>query len=130
MPHSFLSDDWFTAAKQIRDEAGDISPPGGDEITLNVTVTGAPDGDMELHLADGKFDRGHVPDAPTKATVPYAVARQLFVDGDQQAAMQAFMGGQLKVEGDISKLMMMQSAALAPNPAQLELQRKLREITA
>ena len=85
---------------------------------------------MELHLADGKFDRGHVPDAPTKATVPYAVARQLFVDGDQQAAMQAFMGGQLKVEGDISKLMMMQSAALAPNPAQLELQRKLREITA
>ena len=111
MPHSFLSDDWFTAAKQIRDEAGDISPPGGDEITLNVTVTGAPDGDMELHLADGKFDRGHVPDAPTKATVPYAVARQLFVDGDQQAAMQAFMGGQLKIEGDISKLMMMQSAA-------------------
>ena len=22
MPHPFLSDDWFTAAKQIRDEAG------------------------------------------------------------------------------------------------------------
>jgi hypothetical protein len=130
MAHPFLSEEWFTAAKQIREEAGDIGPSGGNDIKLNVVVTGGPAGDTEIHLANGAFDRGHVDDAPTKATVPYDVARQLFVDGNQQAAMQAFMSGQLKIEGDMSKIMMMQGAAMNPDEKQLELQRKLRDITA
>ena len=62
MAHPFLSQDWFTAAKQIREEAGEIGPPGGEQITLNVTVTGGPDGDTEIHLHKGAFDRGHVAD--------------------------------------------------------------------
>ena len=33
----------------------------------------------------------------------------MFVKGDQSAAMQAFMGGKIKVEGDMTKLMAMQS---------------------
>ena len=130
MPYPFLSDDWFTAAKAIRDEAGDIGPPGGNEITLNVTVLEGPMGDTEMHLANGVFDRGHVDDAPTKATVPYDVARALFVDGNPQAAMQAFMNGQLRIEGDISKIMAVQGAAMSPSPEQLHLQERLREITA
>ena len=130
MPYPFLSDDWFTAAKAIRDEAGDVGPPGGNEITLNVTVVEGPMGDMEMHLANGVFDRGHVDDAPTKATVPYEVARQLFVDGNPQAAMQAFMNGQLRIEGDISKIMAVQGAAMSPSPEQMHLQERLREITA
>ena len=130
MPYPFLSDDWFTAAKAIREEAGDIGPPGGDEIKLNVTVVEGPMGDMEMHLANGAFDRGHLDDAPTKATVPYDVARQLFVDGNPQAAMQAFMAGQLRIEGDISKMMAVQGAAMSPSDEQKQLQERLREITA
>jgi SCP-2 sterol transfer family protein len=130
MAYPFLSDDWFTAARAIREEAGEIGPPGGADITLNVTVVEGPAGDTEIHLAKGVFDRGHVEDAPTKATVPYDVARQLFVDGNPQAAMQAFMNGQLRIEGDISKLMAMQGAAMNPSPEQMKLQERLREITA
>lgn len=130
MPYPFLSDDWFLAAKAIREEAGDIGPPGGNDIKLNVTVVEGPMGETQVHLADGVFDRGHVDDAPTKATVPYDVARQLFVDGNPQAAMQAFMNGQLRIEGDISKLMAVQGAAMSPSAEQRQLQEKLREITA
>ena len=130
MPYPFLSDDWLTAAKAIREEAGDIGPPGGEDIKLNVTVVEGPMGDTEIHLANGVFDRGHVDDAPTKATVPYDVARQLFVDGNPQAAMQAFMNGQLRIEGDISKIMAVQGAAMSPSPEQQQLQQKLRDITA
>ena len=130
MPYPFLSDDWFTAAKAVREEAGDIGPPGGDDIRLNVTVVEGPMGDTEVHLANGVFDRGHVEDAPTRATVPYDVARQLFVDGNPQAAMQAFMNGQLRIEGDISKIMAVQGAAMSPSPEQRQLQERLREITA
>jgi hypothetical protein len=130
MAHPFLSDEWFQEARRIRDEAGDIGPPGGNDIRLNITVTGAPGGDQEVHLADGAFDRGHVDDAPTKATVPYDVARQVFVDGNPQAAMQAFMEGQLRIEGDMSRLMMVQSAAMTPTQEQIKLQQQLRDITA
>lgn len=130
MPHPFLSDEWFTAAKAIREEAGAIGPPGGNEITLNVTVVEGPMGDTEMHLANGQFDRGHVENAPTKAIVPYEVARQMFVDGNPQAAMQAFMAGQLRIEGDISKIMAVQGAAMSPSADQLKLQERLREITA
>ena len=130
MAYPFLSDDWFTAAKAIRDEAGDIGPPGGNDIKLNVTVVEGPMGDTEMHLAGGVFDRGHLDEAPTKATVPYDVARQLFVDGNPQAAMQAFMNGQLRIEGDISKIMAVQGAAMSPSPEQQQLQQKLRDITA
>jgi hypothetical protein len=130
MPYPFLSDEWFSAAKTIREEAGDIGPPGGDDIKLNVTVVEGPMGDTPVHLANGVFDRGHVEDAPTKATVPYDVARQLFVDGNPQAAMQAFMNGQLRIEGDISKIMAVQGAAMSPSAEQRQLQEKLREITA
>src|SRR3954454_871352 len=130
MPHPFLSDDWFTAARAIREEAGEIGPPGGNDITLNVTVVEGPMGDTEMHLAGGQFDRGHVENAPTKATVPYDVPRQLFVDGNPQAAMQAFMNGQLRIEGDISKIMAVQGAAMSPSPEQQQLQQKLRDITA
>jgi hypothetical protein len=130
MPYPFLSDEWFSAAKTIREEAGDIGPPGGDDIKLNVTVVEGPMGDTQVHLANGVFDRGHVEDAPTKATVPYDVARQLFVDGNPQAAMQAFMNGQLRIEGDISKIMAVQGAAMSPSAEQRQLQEKLREITA
>jgi len=130
MPYPFLSDDWLTAAKAIREEAGDIGPPGGEDIKLNVTVVEGPMGDTEIHLANGVFDRGHVDDAPTKATVPYDVARALFVDGNPQAAMQAFMNGQLRIEGDISKIMAVQGAAMSPSPEQQQLQQKLRDITA
>jgi putative sterol carrier protein len=54
----------------------------------------------------------------------------MFIKGDQQAAMQAFMSGQIKVEGDMSKLMAMQSGGGAPGGADAAaLQAKLKEIT-
>jgi hypothetical protein len=130
MPHPFLSDEWFAAAQQVRDEAGDIAPSAALEVKLNVVVTGAPGGDQDVHLADGQFDRGHVPDAPTKATVPYEVARQVFVDGNPQAALQAFMAGDLRFEGDMTQLMAVQGLAMAPSPEQALVQQKLRDITA
>ena len=52
----------------------------------------------------------------------------MFVDGNPQAAMQAFMSGQIKIEGDMTKIMAMQAAP--PNPAQQELAEKLKGITA
>jgi hypothetical protein len=127
MPHTFLSDEWLTEAKKISDEFGGGAEGPGSDLQINVTVVDGPEGDRELHLSQGVFDSGHIDGAPTKLTVPYEVAKDMFVNGNQQAAMQAFMSGQIKVEGDMTKLMAMQSQGANPNQAQI--QERLKEIT-
>jgi len=127
MAYEFLSDEWFAEAKKIADEAGADAAQAGD-LTLNIVVTGGPSGDKEIHMAGGEFAQGLVDNAPTKMTVPYEVAKSVFIEGNQQAGMQAFMQGQIKVEGDMSKLMAMQTQA--PSEAQQKVQAKIKEITA
>ena len=129
MAYTFLSDDWFTEVEKIRAEAGDAATEGMPDMQLNIVITGGPEGDKELHLLNGAFEKGLVDGAPTKITVPFDVAKAMFVNGEQQAAMQAFMAGQIKVEGDMSKLMAMQSSGGAPSEAQTALTAKIKEIT-
>ena len=129
MSHQFLSDDWLNEAKKIRDEFASDAPSPANDLTVNVTVTDGPEGDRELHMANGVFDTGHIDGAPTKLTLPYEVAKDMFVNGNQQAAMQAFMSGQIKVEGDMTKLMAMQTAG-ASDPNRDKVQERLKEITA
>ena len=127
MALEFLSEEWFAEAKKLADEAG-ADASGQSDLTLNIVVTGGPSGDKEIHMANGEFAQGLVDNAPTKMTVPYEVAKSVFIEGNQQAGMQAFMQGQIKVEGDMSKLMAMQTQQ--PSAGQQQLQAKLKEITA
>jgi putative sterol carrier protein len=48
----------------------------------------------------------------------------MMVDANPQAAMQAFMAGKIKLQGDMTKAMAMQSGP--PNP---ELTKRIQEIT-
>ncbi len=128
MPHEFLSDDWMAAVDALRDEAPE--PPAAlKDLVVNLVVTECPFGDQEGHLNGGLLTRGLVDGAPTKITVPYDVAKALFVQQDPQAAMQAFMAGKIKVEGDMTKLMAMQAGG-APSEEQKTFQKKLQDLTA
>ena len=127
--HTFLSDDWFTAMDALRAEVGDPEvAPAMKDLKLNIVVTGGPEGDREVHLDAGQFRPGAVDGAPTKLIVPFDVARSIFIDGNQQAAMQAFMTGKVRVEGDISRVMAMQTAGTSPS--QQAFQDRLKAITA
>ena len=128
MPHKFLSEPWFTEVEALRDEAPEAGGPMAD-VVLNIVVTGAPDGDVEVAMNKGQFERGLADDAPTKITVPYDVAKDIFINGNQAAGMQAFMAGQIKVEGDMTRLMAMQAGGGAPTPEQVAFQEKLKAIT-
>ena len=127
MPSTFLSDAWFDEMEPLLAEAPE-PPAAMKDLTINLVVTGGPDGDRELHMKGGQFERGLADAAPTKLTVPYDTAKGMFIDGNQQAAMQAFMSGQIKVEGDMSKLMAMQGGG-GPSPEQQAFQEKLKAIT-
>lgn len=128
MAEKFLSEAWMNEIEKLRDEA---PAPGGPmaDMVLNITVTGGPEGDVDTHINKGQFERGHAADAPTKITVPYEVAKDIFVNGNQAAGMQAFMAGQIKVDGDMTKLMALQAGGAAPTPEQQAFQKRLQEIT-
>lgn len=128
MAHEFLSDEWMDAVEALRDEAPE-PPAATKDLVINLVVPDSPFGEREAHMAGGQFERGLHDSAPTKLTVPYEVAKSVFIAGDQQAAMQAFMSGKIKVEGDMTKLMAMQSAG-APSAEQEAFQAKIKDLTA
>lgn len=108
---SFLSEEWFSEVDRIRAEHG--HEDAGD-LLINVVVLGGPDGDIEMHTLGGKMEKGLSADAPTTLKLPFAVAYSMFITGDQAAATQAFMSGQIQIEGDMSKLMAMQGQPQPP----------------
>jgi hypothetical protein len=129
--YRFLSDEWFEAVEALRDKAP-AAPEEVADIAVNMVVIGGPDGERTLHFAGGRFDRGLIAGAPTKVTVPHQVARSLLVDLDPGAAITAFMTGEIRVEGDLSRLMELQQSAgatLSPTVEQMAFIGELRALT-
>ena len=134
--HPFLSPEWLDEARKIREEykgrATNAVPP----MRLNQVVTDVPfgEGTIEAHVdstsGDLYMELGHLPDAEVKITVPYRIAKAIFVDADAQAAMQAFMSGLIKVEGDMTKLLALQGGGANVDPVAFEVAARLKAITA
>ncbi len=122
----YLSDEWFNKVKELSEEINPEIPSQMADMKINMTVT-SDEGDCELCLNGGKIEKGHIPDATTKVTVPLEFAKKIFIDQDRAAGMQAFMSGKLKIEGDMSKMMAMQG--IQPTESQKKLQEMIREMT-
>ena len=131
----FLSDEWQEQAKAIREEYAGEGAAAPHKVKMNLVVTDAPDdvssGDIEAHMdsSDGelKLDNGHIPDPELTVTLDYETAKAILVEQNPQAGMQAFMAGKIKVTGDMTKLMAMQSAA--PDPNQQAIADRIKAIT-
>jgi hypothetical protein len=115
--YPFLSDEWIEQTRMIRDEYADRSPELTVSIRMNQIVHDVPFGDGILHAhvdtSSGRLEvgTGHLPDPDLTITLAYDTARAILVDGDAAAAMNAFLGGRIRVDGDITKLIALQSSA-------------------
>jgi putative sterol carrier protein len=111
--HQFLSDEWMDAVREIRARHADQAAPVPYKVKLNQVITSVPFGEGEVRLyvdtTDGsvQMEPGQLDDAEVTLTTDYDTAKSIIVDQDQAAAMQAFMSGKIKVQGDMTKLMMM-----------------------
>ena len=128
MAQAFLSDGWFDEAEKIRAEIDPEVPEAVQGLVINLLVKAGPDGDIEAKMEAGRFVKGMADEAPTKLTVPYDIAKKMFIEQDPQASMQAFMSGQIQVEGDMTKIMAMQAAG-QPSEKALEVQKRISEMT-
>ena len=130
--YPFLSDEWIAEAKKIRDEAGSGGAAPA-PMKMNQIITDVPFGDgtinahMDTTSGSLDMDTGHLDDAEVTITIDYATAKAIFVEQNQQAGMQAFMSGKIKVQGDMTKMMAMGQAA--PDPAAADIAAKIKEIT-
>ena len=129
MPYKFLTDEWVEAARKIREEAA--APAAAPQpVKMNLVIIEVPfgEGTVEAHMdsTDGevKLDLGHLDAPDVTATLDYDTAKAMMVDANPQAAMQAFMAGKIKLQGDMTKAMALQTGP--PNP---ELTAKIQEIT-
>lgn len=128
MSLEFLSDEWFAKVKELRDAAGEIAAPGAlAELVINITVS-HDQGEKLMALVAGMIEEGHHDSAETTLILPADLAKRIFIEGDQSAGMQGFMSGQIRIEGDMSKLMVLQTAQ--PSADQVALMKQIQDVTA
>jgi hypothetical protein len=132
-----LSDPWLTEARKIYDEYKGKAPAPPQAVKMNQIITDVPfgDGTINAHIdtSSGELamDTGHIEGADVKVTLDYETAKAVLVDGNMQAAMQAFMAGKIKAEGDITKLMALQTSGVgATDPVTNEIGKRIQDITA
>ena len=125
--YTFLSDEWVREAHRIYAEAaagrtiapGATSPPVRvNLIVAEVPFSGTPV-DAHVDTSEGRLDigTGHLIDPDVTVSVGYETARSLFVQGDVQTVLQAFLAGRIKVDGDLSKLLDPRSGIWPGGPA-------------
>jgi hypothetical protein len=132
----FLSEEWMTEATKIREEFAGQGTPSPHKIRMNMVITDGPEdigdgGTVNTHMdtSEGelKMGEGHLENPELTVTLDYATAKAIFVDQNPQAGMQAFMAGKIKVQGDMTKLMAMQSGA--PDPTAQQVAERIKAIT-
>ena len=125
---AFLTDDWFSTVETLTAQAGDLNlPPALANLAINLVVTDT-SGNTELALDGGRILKGLSSNAKTTLNMDAETLRKVFLEFDMSAAMQAFMTGKIKVQGDMSQLMALQTAK--PSQEQKDLFEKVLEHTA
>lgn len=129
----FLSDEWLAEAHKIREEFHGKGQPPPHKVRMNLVINEVPFGggstDAHLDTSDGDLDleMGHLEGPDLTCTLDYETAKAILVEGNPQAGMQAFMSGKIKVQGDMTKLMAMQSAP--PDPVAQQVAERIKAIT-
>jgi SCP-2 sterol transfer family len=133
--YPFLSDEWVAAAREIRHELKASGTTPTHVIKMNQIVTEVPFGPgtilSHLDTSSGEMDIefGHLEQADVTVTLDYATAKAILVEGNPQVGMQAFMAGKIKVEGDLAKLLALQSIASAGDPVAVAIARRIQAMT-
>lgn len=130
MAYKFLSDEWIAAVRKLREELGEDDTPAPQPVKMNFNIIQVPfgEGTVEAHLdttgGKAEMELGHLDGPDVTATLDYETAKRIMVDADPSAGMQAFMAGKIKLQGDMTKALAMQSGP--PNPELIE---KIQELT-
>lgn len=123
---NFLTQSWFDAVARLNQEVGELNlPPNLAELTINVTVKS--ENPTLLHLQAGKINQHHIQNADATIYIDQDTLNQIIHDNSVDTALEAFMTGKIFIEGDMSKVMALQSAR--PSQEQKALYKQIKEMT-
>src|SRR5262245_25329554 len=137
MTYEFLSPEWMDAAKAIREKYADQATKVTTSIRMNQVITDVPfvdggAGEVRSYLdtssGDVVMELGELENPDLTLTTDWSTARAIFVLQDQAAGMQAVMTGKIKVQGDMMKMMAMQTAMPQDDIAK-QIATEIKEIT-
>lgn len=134
----FLSDGWIAEVRKIREEYRGRAPHIPVTVRMNHVINEVPFGDgvLNTHLdtSSGEMElaTGHLDSPDLMVTMSYSTAKAIFADFDAQAAMNAFLSGRIRVDGDITKMLALQTA-MSGGGADVDAQevvQRIRDVTA
>lgn len=135
--YDFLSDDWVAAAREIRERHADRVPELPIAVRINQVITDAPfaDGDILSYIdtSEGQLELelGALDEPDATITTSYDLARALIMGGEPQELMQAFLDGRIKIQGDMTRILALQTslAATSGDAAANEVATEIQTIT-
>ncbi len=116
MAVKFLSEDWLNASNEtLAGDADYQSATSTTDLTLQFVVTDAPGGDFEYNVTMASGSTSFAPGAMegADATIRNNYDTAMAVSKGDLNTQAAFISGKLKVEGNLAKIMMNQSALTA-----------------
>lgn len=123
----FLTDEWFNEVDRLTAEAGDLNlPPSLANTKINLNVTGTANGDVSAALENGVLKKGET-EANTTINIDVETLKAIALKGDMNEAMNAFMSGKIRIDGDMGQVMALQTAK--PSPEQKDLFKKIYAMT-
>ena len=123
----FLTDEWFEQVEKMGNEAGELNlPPVLANMVVNLKVAEA-DKTIEANFENGLLHRGLNDNATTTLLLDRDILQSIITDFDTNQIMGAFMSGKIRVEGDMSQLMAVQTAR--PSAEQKELYTRIKSMT-
>jgi hypothetical protein len=131
--YTFLSPEWIEKARALREAARAEEPAPAVELRMNLHVADVPTapGGLEAHLDTSggiiDVDLGALERPDVVVRLDYSTAYAILVEGNGDAAMQAFLAGKIQVEGDLSKLLAFQAS---PVDAEKGVGAQIRAMTA
>ncbi|MDO4699124.1 MAG: SCP2 sterol-binding domain-containing protein [Moraxella sp.] len=123
---AFLSQTWFDTLEELNANAGELNlPPTLANLVINITIS--TDTPVMLHLKAGKLSRHHSKDAISTITIDKETLSKVILDNDTDAAVEAFMTGKVRIDGDMAQVMTLQSAK--PSQEQKALYKQIKAMT-
>lgn len=120
MINLFIAQEWFDKVDELTNKAGDLNlPPAIKNMSINLQVTDSDNQEVNAAFYDGTIHQGLKDGALTTLKLDADTLKAIFLDRDMNRAMEAFMAGKIRVEGDMGQLMSIQTASPSAEQKQL-----------
>lgn len=123
----FLSQEWFDKVAELNSQAGELPlSPAIEKAVFNLQVL-QNENDIKLHLKSGKIAQHFADNAQATVRLDDETLAGLIAGKDIGVVLEAFMTGKIRIDGDMSAVLALQSAK--PSTEQKALYKQILAVT-